>query len=511
MEKPGTNPYGGRTAGAPQGVTSEGPGQALKSMETLAGGFTKEGEMQRDRARAALLALAVGAAVVLALPTLSTGQGPVQDATGAVEGAVGGVTGGAPAPAPAPAPTGGTSSGGVPSVSGGYAAPTQAAPPGYQPPLHGTNPHGQGTVATLDTEPSSELPYAGDTAGVPGEEGDPLDVVVGRSRGEQRQDGSYHGKVEVLAIGGQSIVAPTETNEGQTGGSSGSIPADCEPGTGENCVALFNTSSSTDANGSDNSFTAAYANLGGAGGLTVTAAESNGNIHETQNCQRAHGDSTVATAEAGGSVVAEGLHSETTSRECNDGTRSQRNDSFVLQLSGEGVPLPAPGCEDGTADTIALDLSPLLVVECNADDTNGRGEDVQQTSTPYGVREALTVFVGIQEETVGLKLTTAASESHAQAPGDGPPPPPPPPDGECPPDCPPEGNQGAEGRTFRAAGAGPGPAGRPGGPGPQADRLPFTGTDLIGLVMIGLVAVASGSALRRTLRAEPAGAPRAEA
>src|SRR4051794_25338451 len=36
------------------------------------------------------------------------------------------------------------------------------APPAYVPPLHGSNPHGQGTDATVDVSPGSSNPYSGD-------------------------------------------------------------------------------------------------------------------------------------------------------------------------------------------------------------------------------------------------------------------------------------------------------------------------------------------------------------
>src|SRR5689334_5939243 len=52
--------------------------------------------------------------------------------------------------------TGSTDSG------GGTATPDAGSPPNYTPPLHGTNPHGQGTVGVVDITPSGDTPLSGD-------------------------------------------------------------------------------------------------------------------------------------------------------------------------------------------------------------------------------------------------------------------------------------------------------------------------------------------------------------
>jgi hypothetical protein len=79
----------------------------------------------------------------------------------------------------------------------------------------------------------------------------------------------------------------------------------------------------------------------------------------------------------------------------------------VVQLGGAGVPLPQPGCADGTPNTV-FSVPLLLDVVCNANDSNG-----VQLRPPYGVREGLTAFVLAPL----VKATTAASESRARAPG----------------------------------------------------------------------------------------------
>ena len=48
--------------------------------------------------------------------------------------------------------------------------------PKVEPPLHGTNPHGQGSVAVVDISPNATRPFSGDPTG----QSDSEDVVVGR-------------------------------------------------------------------------------------------------------------------------------------------------------------------------------------------------------------------------------------------------------------------------------------------------------------------------------------------
>lgn len=77
--------------------------------------------------------------------------------------------------------------------------------------MHGTNPHGQGTVGVVDLQPSPDRPQGGDPAGSDSGE----EVVVGRARGEQREDGTYHGHITIVALFGQEILG-LDTTPGQT-------------------------------------------------------------------------------------------------------------------------------------------------------------------------------------------------------------------------------------------------------------------------------------------------------
>lgn len=293
----------------------------------------------------------------------------------------------------------------------------QAAPlrqqqdPKTEPPAHGTNPHGQGTVGVVDLQPSTTRPQGGDPAGSDSGE----EVVVGRARGEQREDGTYHGHVTILALFGQEILG-TDTNPGQ----SDAGPLDpiqqnvlnplCD-GSGEQvCISAVTADSSTDANGSTNRFSAAHVTIGGANGIDAGAAESNGNISSDGTCQTSHGDSSVASAKVGGQAVADLAQSSTDSRACKGQAPVQANASQVLALGGTGVPLPDPGCANNTPNVVT-GIPTVAPIVCNADDTNGN-----QAEDPYGVREALGVYVLDSGGSQAAKTTTSASESRAVAP-----------------------------------------------------------------------------------------------
>ncbi|HEV2769985.1 MAG TPA: hypothetical protein VGV40_07365, partial [Solirubrobacteraceae bacterium] len=111
--------------------------------------------------------------------------------------------------APAPVPSVEQAVG---SVTGGQTRQqTPAGDPQLQPPLNGTNPHGQGGVALTDLNPDPARPQGSDTAGSDtGEE-----AVVGRSRGEQQADGTYRGRITILALFGQEVLG-VETGPGET-------------------------------------------------------------------------------------------------------------------------------------------------------------------------------------------------------------------------------------------------------------------------------------------------------
>ena len=292
---------------------------------------------------------------------------------------------------------------------------TPGQPGGYQPPLHGNNPHGQGDVIGADLAPSGVRPTGGNTAT------SPEDIIVGRARGEQGSNGQYHGHITIVSLFGNELLG-VDTTPGQA--KTGPLNALQTSVLNQLCTAsqiclnVLRADSSTSATGSTNRFAVANATIGNpqTGLLSLTAAESNGNISQDANCQTTTGNSTVADANIFGGAVADVSQSSSTSRACNNGTAQQQNNtSSVIGLGGTNVPLPAPGCANGTPDTVT-GIPVLAPIVCNANDSNGLGEAVTQAVAPYGVREALTVFVLDAGGAALLKVTTGGSESRAQAP-----------------------------------------------------------------------------------------------
>ena len=422
-------------------------------------------------------------------------------------------------------------------VSGQTRQQAPAGDPQLQPPLNGTNPHGQGGVSMVDVDPDPARPQGGDPAGSDtGEE-----AVVGRSRGEQQADGSYHGHITVLALLGQEVVGvdtqPGETQAGPLDAvQQGVLDPLCD-GSGEQvCLEVLAADSATTANGSTNRFAVARAQLGGPGAITVGAAESQGNISDDGTCQTSTGSSSVADANLGG-TTADAAQAESTSQACNDGRApTTQSDSRVINLGQAGVPLPAPGCDTGEETQINL----LLVsIVCNATDTG----------TNFSVREALDVFVLPVGDSALTKRTTAEAESLAIAPPAVTPPVTPPPVDEPPvvvdeddgdDDNGDDGDDNGDGgdgnlpiSTGGGGGAGGGGAnlecsdgidndgdGRVDFPDdPQCESaqddseadgarqagLPFSGANVLGMALAGLLALAGGLLLRR--RGELPGTP----
>ncbi len=281
-----------------------------------------------------------------------------------------------------------------------------ATDPPTQPPLHGTNPHGQGTVGIVDVDPSAERPFAADPDG--GDSGE--DVVVGRARGEKNADGTYRGNITILALMGNNLVQPIDTAPGETktGPLESLQMAVLDPicMSTQICLGVFTANSTTTATGSTNDFAVARASLLGLG---VGAAESNGTITQDANCQTAGGVARTANVKTSTGTVASAANSSSTSQSCRgQAPQPPTNTSEVVNLGGTAIALPPlvpAGCANGTPDTRA-GLPGLLPIICNAEEIAGSS----------AVREALSVFT-LQVGTMSvLKETTAASESLTVAP-----------------------------------------------------------------------------------------------
>jgi len=438
----------------------------------------------------------------------------------------------------APKPPAGSQQGGQTvqqAVPGAPGQTRQQTPSGnlfLQPPLNGTNPHGQGTVSAVDVAPTGARPQGSDPAGSDtGEE-----VVVGRSRGEQLPDGSYRGRIVILALFGQEVLG-VETRPGEMRAGpldavqQGVLDPLCNGTSQQVCLEVLAADSATTENSSVNRFAVARAQIGGPEGITAGAGESQGNIASDGTCQTATGSSSVADATVGG-VTADAAQAQSTTVACNDGRgTTTSSDSRVINLGGTAVPLPAPGC--GTGEEVLIELL-LLNIVCNATDTG----------TNFSVREALDVFVLPVAGSSLTKLSTAQAESLAVAPPMAAAPTPPPVDDDDDDDGD-EADEADEADEGREAGEGGGPVrvreaafrGRGGAApecsdgidndgdgrvdfpndpqcssrsddseaGARAAGLPFSGADVLGIVLAGALALAGGLLLRR--RGELPGAP----
>jgi len=375
------------------------------------------------------------------------------------------------------------------------------------PPLHGTNPHGQGTNAVIDIQPDDTNPYSGDPSSDANDPPNGEDIIVGDSRGEQGASG-YDGAVTLLWLFGNPIVQvtsnPGETHEGPLDPiQTQLLDQICQGSNGAACITLLRMHSSTDGSGSTNAFELLGVHLGngpnGDEGLNLDVLKSDGNItQDGSGCQTASGDATGVKLGAGGNPVVDALESNSSS---NCGGSVQQSDQF-LALGGNGIPLFAAGCADGSDpandNAVFDDLSPLLAQVCNASDVNNG-----QTDAPYGVREAVALFVLISGDSSLLKVTGGAAESHVVASGG---------NGGGPGGPPTTGTQGTKGAGGKGGGNG-GNAGGNGGNGGGAGagngaagaaasnagagngNLAFTGADLLVLGLIGGALILGGLAL----------------
>jgi hypothetical protein len=366
---------------------------------------------------------------------------------------------------------------------GGSATPNAGNPPSYQPPLHGTEPHGQGTDAVVDLTPGTSAPLAGDPS-----QGDE-EAIAGDSRGQQNSDGTYHGRVTLLSLLGTPIIQvtsdPGQSNDGPLQPIQDVLDQICSGSGNQLCLTVLGMHSSSTANGSTNSFEGAGAHIGGPSGINADVLTSNGNISSDGTTQTAHGDSGVAKANVG-PLTADALEGSSDSSASSSGS-SVNQSSTVVKLGGTGLPIPAAGCANGTANTNFTPLSPLLSAACNADDSNG-----SQAGSPYGVREALTLFALVTGNSSLLKVSAAGPESHAVAPSSS---------------TPPGGNGGTAGAGGKGGnnggnGGGGNGGGNGSGNGPAAStpgtgngQLAFTGADLLALALVGGALILGGLVL----------------
>ena len=273
-----------------------------------------------------------------------------------------------------------------------------ATDPPRQPPMHGTEPHGQGSVAVVDLNPSNERPLSGDPDG--GDSGE--DIVVGRARGSQTA-GGYRGHITILGLFGNEI-GGVATAEGETKNGplqplqAGVLDPLCSATGNQVCLSVLTANSQTTATGSTNDFALARAQVAGLG---VGAAESGGTISQTPECQTSAGSAKTANVASSTGVVAAAANSAATSTSCRGQQPQVSRTSQVIQLGGTGIAQPAAG----TPDTV-VEIPLVATIVCNADEVAGAAV----------VREALDVFVLNVGGNSLAKETTAAAEAVSVAP-----------------------------------------------------------------------------------------------
>jgi hypothetical protein len=211
--------------------------------------------------------------------------------------------------------------------------------------------------------------------------------------------------IGVNAIQGQSSVSPFNALQTQV------LDQICTSSGGFLCLNLLVADTAAASNGADTHYQTVGLSSKQLSGLNVNVASSNSAIEASSSCtggQTANGNSTVLDANYSGGNIASLSKSATSSTACPGQSPSQTDASSVLTLGGHGVPIPASGCADGTANTVS-GIPTLLPIICNADDQT-------QLGVPFGVREALTVL-GLQsgDNQSLLRAGTAGAESHAVA------------------------------------------------------------------------------------------------
>jgi len=346
-------------------------------------------------------------------------------------------------------------------------------------PSNPSNAHAQGTVARVDIT----APDGVDDGGLLDDE----EAVVGRSRAEQNDDGSYKGHVTILALFGEEIIG-IETDAGETANSpfqplQGLLDEICAGTSQALCVAVLPASSSTGDSGSTNDFGVlrASSTVGNDTIVDAGVAESNASLEDDGQCQTARAGASVARADLLSVLKVRVLQSVAEAVACRAAPGSSSSDSTIASINDQSVPLPGD-CADGVNSGFGI-LS-LVSVSCNV------AAGVAGTGEADAARDALTVgVVGDDRPVVGATASgteTGASASQSpDTPGDG------------------GGASGVATREDEGEGSG-GDADAGGGSAageaqPGDDTLAFTGANAALLAIIGLALMGAGIGLAAQL------------
>jgi hypothetical protein len=370
----------------------------------------------------------------------------------------------------------------------------------YTPPMHGTNPHGQGTVVSSSVSPSSHNPYSYKPGGSGGEV-----LVVGRGRSWQGRNGKYHSHTTIAALFGKELLG-TNANQGQSSGGplgwlNNSLGRICKTSSGTVCLTLLAADTSARQNGAHTHFEAVGVRSEKLNGLNASVGRSDSGIHRYGSCQTSYGDSSVASLSTQSGQVAGVAQSRDQSTSCRGRKPQHSSRSSDVRFLGAGVPVPEKGCGNGRPNTSFASLAPVMTTVCNADSHNS------QASAPSGVREALTIIAFGTGNKSLIRTVAAASESHAA----------PPPAGSQ--HNPSTGtHQGCHAGCASSSGASemmqaveshavPVSFKPQQGQGGSHSSLPFTGENVLEIVLAGLVLTGVGLMLKRRAKHErPSGA-----
>jgi hypothetical protein len=325
------------------------------------------------------------------------------------------------------------------------------------------------------------------------------EAVLGRSRAEQNEDGSYKGHVTILALFGEEILG-IDTDVGETAGSpfqplQNVLNEVCVGTSGALCVAVLPATSATDETGSTNDFGVLRvgSKLGENTIVDAGVAESDASLRENGSCQNAHAGSSVARAGLlNSAIVVSVLQSFADSVACSDGSGSTSNDSTILGINDQTLPLPGD-CDGGTNGGFGI-LS-LVTVSCNA--ASGA---VGEGTAAAGAEALGAAIVGDDPPLAGANASnTSTGAGAAQTPG-GPEEPGGPGDGG-----PGGGSAGEDGDDGSGDGAGDGSGASAGEAQAGDGSLAFTGSNAALLAVIGLALLGLGVGLSSRFVRPPLG------
>ncbi len=227
-----------------------------------------------------------------------------------------------------------------------------ATDPSRQPPLHGSDPHAQGGVAVVDLNPSNERPLGSSPDGVDAGEDAIVGRARGEKVGGAYHGHVTILTLLGQEVAGVDT-APGETKNGPLQPlQSGILDPLCTNTAQQVCLSVLTADSTTNATGSDNDFAVARASVLGLGVGAAESHGTITEDANCQTSTGASRVANVSSP-GGGAVanVSDATTVSKSCRDASQNQLT--NTSHVIGLGGLQVPIPATGCADGTADTVS--------------------------------------------------------------------------------------------------------------------------------------------------------------